>query len=123
MLLNNGFEVSVVKEKDSKRMIATTTCKNSKQKKDLNQLLKRFSVGLFSKHKKAKGESKTKTLIKTYRKEKFITKLKDEIYKVLSKIPLNEKMSEVLFKFDRSSFVNEMKEILLSNKSSPNMQK
>lgn len=109
--------------KGSNKIIATIICKNNNEKKHLNQDLNIKVVVWFIKHKITKGAKRIRTFIKIYLREKLITRVKEEIERVLDNIPSIENILKLLFKVLFNSFVKVTNDISFPNISLPNKQK
>lgn len=77
--------------KETNNIIATKICKNNKDKKHLNHVLKNTLVLLLHRHKIAKGERTTSTFIRIYRMEYETLRFKKPNKMEAFKIPVKAK--------------------------------
>lgn len=102
-LLKISEEWSFSIAKGRSNIIANIIWTSRREGKLLSHALKIPLVLLFSKHKKAKGESITKTFVKIYLNAKVITNVKDETEIMVVRIPSKEKTSKVPLSSDNLS--------------------
>ena len=111
----------ISKEKINKRIIATKTWTNNKDKKDFIHELNKIEVFLLHNDKIAKGEIITNIFINTYLTAYVITKFKSPIDISVYIIPSKEKISKLSL-IDIIEFkltINCEKHIFVLNKCSP----
>ena len=118
-LLKYEVASSFIIAKGSNNIIATTTCKNKRERKHFTQDFIRKEVELFIKHNIIKGDNNIRTFNIIYLKAKFIIRENDDMESVLDNIPSIENILKLSFSVLVISFVSVTNEISLPKISFP----
>lgn len=118
-LLKYEVASSFIIAKGSNKIIATTTCKNKRERKHFTQDFTRKEVELLIKHNIIKGDNNIRTFNIIYLKAKFIIRENDDMESVLDNIPSSENILKLSFNVLVISFVSVTNEISLPKISFP----